>query len=203
MRELNEIVSQRDKEITRVQKELDMLVSIEIPKLTDAVEARDQEIAALREKNKALIAQMKIELMKLLDKQKADCEAIDTLKQKVASYSSKIVELQGQIAEYGMADAAALEAELNKLSLMNEQLQSKLAEMEKEMLEATRKAESLMSSLKEADEDEPEREISLQEKIDAAAKEIEVWFTVALQFRTRAKLPLLTGLHDVEEKDYR
>lgn len=141
----------------------------------------------LKSKNKALIGDMKAEVMKLLKKQKEDTELIEVLKIKVASYSTKIVELQGLIQEKGLANVEALEQELRKMALKNEELMKKIAGLEKEMHEASRSAEKLMASIESEDDGGA---LSLKDQLDRALeqiKELMEWRKKALNEMTKLR----------------
>lgn len=154
-----ELVAEVEKLKTEVKDHQGMLV------------AKDDEIRGLKEKNLNLISQMKTELKALLKKQQDDSEMITILKQKVASYSSELINLQVLIREKGLTDVTKLEHELQKISLQNEELQKKIAALEKEMLDAQRRAEALSADLdRESSTDDAggSAAATLKEQLDAA-----------------------------------
>jgi chromosome segregation ATPase len=137
---------------------------------------QDDEIRALREKNASLISSMKNELRTLIQKQQDDSDIIGLLRQKVASYSSELIVLQTLIREKGLTDVDKLEQELSKLQLQNEDLNKRIAALERDMLDAQRKAEALSEDLnKEMMHDTSGGAVpaNLREQLDAAHKRIQ------------------------------
>lgn len=104
----------------------------------------------LKTKNSSLVSRMKEELKALLQKQQDDSNLIDLLKHKVSAYSSELIELQTLVREKGLTDVTKLEQELAKMSLRNEELQKQIARLEKDMLDAQRRAEALRDDLEKA-----------------------------------------------------
>jgi DNA repair exonuclease SbcCD ATPase subunit len=124
----------------------------------------------IKKNKKYLFGVMLTEVMKLLKKQKEDTDLIEILKTKVASYSGKIVELQHLIQEKGLTNVEALEQELRKMAIKNEELLKKIAQLEKDMHEASRSAEKLMASIES--EDGGNGAVSLKDQLDRALEQI-------------------------------
>eukprot|EP01122_Echinamoeba_exundans_P008396 TRINITY_DN2786_c0_g1_i1.p1 TRINITY_DN2786_c0_g1~~TRINITY_DN2786_c0_g1_i1.p1 ORF type:complete len:615 (-),score=136.87 TRINITY_DN2786_c0_g1_i1:21-1829(-) len=159
-----------ERAVIQARREIDRLETTEIEHLKSTIAAQAAEIELLKAKNKSLIGDMKTEVMKLLKKQKEDTDLIEILKTKVASYSGKIVELQQLIQEKGLTNVEALEQELRKMAIKNEELLKKIAQLEKEMHEAQRSAEKLMASIES--EDGGGSAVSLKDQLDRALEQI-------------------------------
>eukprot|EP01122_Echinamoeba_exundans_P013350 TRINITY_DN581_c0_g2_i1.p1 TRINITY_DN581_c0_g2~~TRINITY_DN581_c0_g2_i1.p1 ORF type:complete len:819 (-),score=174.66 TRINITY_DN581_c0_g2_i1:58-2514(-) len=163
------------KELVEAQKEAERL-KLEVKKNQQTMMTQDDEIRALKEKNASLISSMKNELKTLLQRQQDDADMISLLRQKVASYSSELITLQTLIREKGLTDVDKLEQELNKLQKQNEELNKRIAALEKDMLDAQRKAEALSEDLyKEVTPETPGGVVpsNLREQLDAAHKRIQ------------------------------
>lgn len=158
----------------------------EIKKNQQTITSQDDEIRALKEKNLGLITSMKNELRTLLQKQQDDADLIGLLKTKVASYSTELITLQTLIREKGLADVGKLEQELQRLQLKNEELNKKIADLEKDMHDAARRAEAISAELSSevtfgsnADGSIPS---NIKEQLDAASERI----TRLLEWRKEA-----------------
>eukprot|EP00029_Vermamoeba_vermiformis_P000875 TRINITY_DN11053_c0_g1_i1.p1 TRINITY_DN11053_c0_g1~~TRINITY_DN11053_c0_g1_i1.p1 ORF type:complete len:546 (-),score=180.34 TRINITY_DN11053_c0_g1_i1:115-1731(-) len=161
----------------------------EIERLKKLLEGKDLELFNVQQNNQQLLKKYGAEISYLLNAQKESQAQLEQMKKKVSAYSKKIMELSLLIKESAGNNNINLEDELNKLAILNEELQKKVAALEQQLEEANKKAQELYASLKSVDGNDP----NLGEKLDDAIAEVSRLMKI--------KMDLLAELDDLKDKN--
>ncbi len=120
--------SEKIREMTALNKDLEIRLGNQIKKLNEDMQKKEQEHHGEKEKMKTDFAQREFNLQKDIEEMKRTLKGKD---EEIATLKSQNIQMQGQIAEHGKT-VAALNAQIGKLESALRDLKAKIEALEKE-----------------------------------------------------------------------